>query len=620
MDLENADDSDLMVMDRLIPAAELVLQRFLVDCPADRRALYWRGTEDTVRPGSDGSLHVRAAGVLSFDTYFNSFFEAQWRRHTKLATLCLDVDVEGEATLRIHRRALGRCALVWEGTVGPGRTTIRLPDEAVSSRQHGLISIELTAGEHPMRFVAGRWRAEQPAAAVALGVVFCTFNREADITRLLTRLAAAPHAAAAIARVFIVNQGRPGLDQQPGMRDALARLGSKAQMIDQANFGGAGGFTRGLLAALDDPALTHAVLLDDDIRIEPDCMARMAAFYALCREDVVLGGHMLDLVQPTFLYEAGAVITERHWAFMPQHHGMDIGQVESLARLAEPGAVHYNGWWCCGLPLRLLRLHGLPLPCFIRGDDVEFGVRLHRAGIPTVPMPGIAVWHEPFYLKLGGWQLYYETRNMLVAAALHQMSGRRGVVLRMARQVALNLLTFRYYNVALILQGIRDFLAGPAVLQAPPLPLHAGLAAIRARFPPATIRRELVVGSQVLRRAPTGRFRSLGVLAGLMIRNAIVRTRATPARLLDVSHHNWLEMRGVEHVAVETGWDDERPTYHRSREHHRHLAAAAARLLLRLHRAYPGVADEWRAAMPHMTSAAFWRSYLGLAAGRERAP
>ena len=44
----------------------------------------------------------------------------------------------------------------------------------------------------------------------------------------------------------------------------------------------------------------------------------------------------------------------------------------------------------------------MPLPCFIRADDVEFGLRLHRDGVVTVPRPGVGICHEPFYLKVGG--------------------------------------------------------------------------------------------------------------------------------------------------------------------------------------------------------------------------
>ena len=66
---------------------------------------------------------------------------------------------------------------------------------------------------------------------------------------------------------------------------------------------------------------------------------------------------------------------------------------------------------------------------FIRGDDMEYGARLASRGVPTVSLPPVAVWHEPFYAKPPGWQLHYDLRNRLTfAAATPRWSGstRRG--------------------------------------------------------------------------------------------------------------------------------------------------------------------------------------------------
>ena len=384
--------------------------------------------------------------------------------------------------------------------------------------------------------------------------MFCTFGREAEITRLVETVANDAEAAATLARLIVVNQGKPGLASHPVMQHAALSLGMKLAVVEQGNFGGAGGFGRGILAALDDPAATHAVLLDDDILIEPDSLLRMPAFFAFCRRDMVVGGHMLDLVQPNLLYEAGAVVSDRHWEFKPQHHGLALDEPSALETLARPGAVHYNGWWCCGFPLAIVEEYGMPLPCFIRGDDVEFGLRLHMNSIPTVSMPGIAVWHEPFYLKLGAWQPFYETRNLLIAASLHLAPSRSGAVRRIGRQFAVNLLTFRYYTAALMLAAIEDFLRGPGKMHDNPAELHASLAAFRIAYPPRTTRRETVLEPQLLRRSPRTRSACIALLVYLTLRNAVAPTGTTVAKTLDVADLNWLTMRDVEHIAIERWW------------------------------------------------------------------
>ena len=294
----------------------ILLQRILIDRPVDRRSLYWRAVPfnacsisqpEVTCQGS--SLVVGRETTLSFDTYFNSFFEAQWRRYTSLDVIHLRITVKGEGILRVYRRALGRKFLVLEQPITTGQTTTRLPGEAVNFRQYGTLCLEVSAETSDLVFVAGGWWSNVPApVSVGLAAVFCTFNREAALTRLVNTLVNDPEVAAALARLIVVNQGKPSLRAHPLMQDAALCLGETLAIVEQDNFGGAGGFGRGVLAALDDPATTHAVLLDDDILIEPDSLLRLAAFFAFCRRDMVIGGHMLDLVQPNLLYEAGAIV------------------------------------------------------------------------------------------------------------------------------------------------------------------------------------------------------------------------------------------------------------------------------------------------------------------------
>ena len=602
------------------PAEMTLLQRLITDRRPERRPLYWRdsladaGAAPCVACGEAGALHVGPGGVLSFDTYFNAFFEAQWHRHTSLRTVMLRITLSAPATLRIHRLALGRKTLVREQAAGAGTAWVGIESPAINFRQHGLLCVELSAvGEEGFTFVAGAWLTEDsPAASAALAAVVCTFNREAEVGRALRTLGSDQTALDRLCRVFVVNQGRPGLLRHPEVADAADRLGRKLAVIEQGNFGGSGGFSRGLLAGLDDPAITHVVLLDDDVELEPDSLLRMAAFFAFCHRDIVLGGHMLDLLHPTTLYEAGAIVSPAHWEFLPQHFGRPIAEARELEPLSHPYAVHYNGWWCCGIPLAVVREHGMPLPCFIRGDDLEFGMRLHQRGVPTVPMPGIAVWHEPFYLKLGGWQLYYETRNMLVTAALHQPFGRAAVVRRMARQIVVHLLTYRYYATALILKGIEDFLAGPAVMREPPLPRHASLGQVRQQYRSETMARETVSHQVPLQQPPRGRLGCLALLAWLLLRNALLPSSKAPPGTILVEKLDWIALRRASHFATETWWDDRLPSYRRTREYHRPLLRQAVGLLIRLVREAPRAAEQWRAAAPHLTSIAFWHDYLGM--------
>ncbi len=492
---------------------------------------------------------------------------------------------------------------------------IVLPDPGPGFRQWGMLYAEIAAPNGPATLHAASWvvLAAKPEP-VGLALVFCTFNREREILEVLRTLGGDRQAMDLVARIIVVDQGQPGLAVHPEMATLPAAAAAKIRLVQQENFGGAGGFGRGLLEARRDRGITHVVLIDDDVRIEPESILRMHAFFSLASGEMAVGGHMLDAVRPCTLYEAGAVVGEERWALYPMRMGEDLRDPDQLASLLDIRPAHYNGWWMFGFPISFIDRVGMPLPCFIRGDDVEFGLRLSKAGLHVVTMPGVAIWHEPFYLKIGGWQLYYETRNMLVAAALHlNFQPGRAAALMMG-QFLRHLLTCRYYSAALILRGIEDFLKGPEILRGPPLLIHAPLAAMRTQYPAAVVPRERWLPQARLREPPRGPLSLIarGVRVGLdhlMRRTAI----AAPLRHLAVRDLAWHRVERFDAVAVDTYWDRDLLVLRRSREDVRALLARGVRLFPRLLGRSSKAARAWRVALPRLSSIESWERYLGLA-------
>jgi len=539
-----------------------------------------------VQANDDGALQIAQGATVSFDTYFNAVFERHWRLYTCAGALTLSLQVEGRGVVRIWRRSPDAgCALVHEQNIaGPARIT--LPLDAPHYRQAGLLWFDLTALGGPAVLLGAQWSTPGTVQPLArLGVVICTFNREPELGAVLAAIAGSEDLGTAVARVVVVNQKRPGLATRPGVRAA------------------ADGFGRGLLEALDDPAVTHACLLDDDVRVEPESRRRMAAFFSLAQDGIALGGHMLDSVRPTSLYEAGAVVLP-NWAPKPLHHGLDLCDPDALDTLLSPGAMHFNGWWMFGFPKQWIERVGMPLPCFIRGDDIEFGMRLHEAGLPTVSLPGVAIWHEPFYLKLGGWQLYYETRNALACAALHQDFAPNRVALLLLKRLLIQLLTYRYYSAALIVRAVEDSLHGPAILDGDPRPLHASLAELRSRYPDAWTRRERVLAAAPVGASPWFRLGFVLAMARALLLNWF---RASPAdalpRALRVQDLVWFRVMRSDCLAVDTHWDCDFPTFRRSQASFRRLLAAGLRATWQLRRAAPELQRAWQAAFaPHVAA------------------
>ena len=445
--------------------------------------------------------------------------------------------------------------------------------------------------------------------------VLCTFDRDAALSDLIERVAADADAAAALTGIVIVNNGPPGLPARLATARLPNGLGGRIHIVEQANSGGAGGFTRGILEARGLGA-THVILMDDDVALEPEAILRTARFYSLAATELAVAGHMLDLFRPTHLYEAGARLNDAKLALVPMHLGAELARPGALDRFLDDQPMHYNGWWFMGLPLSLVARVGLPMPCFIRGDDVEYGRRLHDAGVPLVAMAGIGIWHEPFYAKLGSWHAYYELRNMFVLAACHRPDAHRLITRIASRWIVAELLMFRYQRAALFMRAVEDFLAGPEIFTRDPRALHASLLELRAAYPVPSARREQVVPTIIPPIGPRTRLQfTVGLLRAL---TAEYHRRDNTGRIIAIEpqDHLWFRIRGADAVVVREPWEIDPPIYTRSRATYRALLHRAVPLLRRLRR-NPGVVAAWRAAHPDFTSEASWRRYLGMPLGRE---
>ena len=585
----------------------LVLQRLLLRSAPDSFWLYWRKDQ----PGA--ALELEPEATLDLDTYFNSFDETVWRRHTTLGALRVELRLSGPAQVQLWRHARGGgCLLLAEARNDADQPISLAVPRPPHPRGTGRLALRIIAGNGTVTLKAGAWVTEGSPGSVRLMPVICTYNREAPLREVVVRIAADHAVLDAIAGLVIVNNGKPGLAGRLGTEAMPRSLRDRLHIVEQENYGGAGGFVRGLLTARDLGA-SHAILMDDDVVLEPEAILRTARLYALARQDFIVGGHMLDLFQPNRLYEAGARLIDHQLAMQPLHQGADLAGPGALNRFLDPTAMHYNGWWFMGLPLALLDRHGWPMPCFIRGDDVEFGRRLHDAGVPMVSMLGIGIWHEPFYAKLGGWHIYYEFRNMLALASRHFAVPARLLSMTAMRWIVAELLMFRYQRAAFLIRAVEDFLDGPEIYRRKPGETHASLATIARAYPVGSVGRETVLPQP---QPPPGPRHRLGLAIG--VARALLSEWRRPdgtGRVIRIEprDHLWFRVRRADRVVVDEPYEIEQPLYVRSRRQFRTLLLRAWRLARRLPKAMPDAVRSWRAAHATFTTEAAWRAYLGIA-------
>ncbi|MCJ2188349.1 glycosyltransferase [Novosphingobium beihaiensis] len=398
-------------------------------------------------------------GAIRYDGLFDIFPESYWSRFTLLHSVTLRCHLSGPARLRLIRRQVDGSdaeTLLCDVVCNDVEAVLSTPLAAVGADESYLLLEVVPEDAYPEPLLSAIWETSQPAVRTpCVGLTITTFNREPFLVANLTRL----HGRMAGGRAIVVNHGPPGLEAR--LKDQLPE-NPAIRWIDQENSGGAGGFTRGMMEHRTAGDITHVLLMDDDIDLPEDIIERTTAILSYSHPEVCLGGAMFDYHHRNRLFSAGDMLLPGGFAIghVAPPEGCDISTPEGVDFLARVHRPDFNGWWCFAFPLQALDWVGLPMPCFIRGDDVEFGYRLKRAGMPTLGWPGLAVWHMPFADKSAPWHMFYDRRNSLFANARHRRVGRLAAISKLVGGFAHHLLRYDYDRVQAMTLGIAAFNMG----------------------------------------------------------------------------------------------------------------------------------------------------------------
>ena len=121
----------------------------------------------------------------------------------------------------------------------------------------------------------------------------------------------------------------------------------------------------------------------------------------------------------------------------------------------------FCGWWYLLIPLSLIDESNLPMPYFIKNDDIEYGLRVTKK---LDFLNGIGVWHEPFEKKFSMPLEYYYVRNILVTNAIHDFDTRASLYL-LIRRVGKYILYRQYYVTKIQFLAVNNFFEGFDVFQ-----------------------------------------------------------------------------------------------------------------------------------------------------------
>ena len=415
-------------------------------------------------------------GTYDFSTYFNGLSVAKLRKYTTATRFFLHLELKGAAcsVTQTHGGSFS--------THPDSVDTVHADLPASSDWQ--AIDLELavtdldvlvgfvikTSGRVSIRNSYYSFELSAEPRDIELALATTTFKKEAFIQRNIelvrTAIVESEDTIADHFHMYVIDNGRT--------LDAGALSSERITVTPNQNVGGAGGFTRGMITAMEQqPVATHILLMDDDVAVSPESIKRTYNLLRILKSEYAeafISGAMLN-------YEIG----EDQWedmghmtpegTFAPIKPPLRMSQYVDLIYNEEYKPTKdmegqmYAAWWYCCIPISAIKRNGLPLPVFVRCDDAEYGIRCN----PTfITMNSLCIWHMSFHERYNAAvERYQTTRNTMIAQATTGMAPKSDFLKELHNNIRLELKKFGYENAELCLDAFEDFLRGPKFIAQP---------------------------------------------------------------------------------------------------------------------------------------------------------
>jgi galactofuranosylgalactofuranosylrhamnosyl-N-acetylglucosaminyl-diphospho-decaprenol beta-1,5/1,6-galactofuranosyltransferase len=619
------------------PDVDRVLQRVILpreSDPLDVRPLYL-DEPDAVNSHVASRRHVEvpASARVSFASYFNAFPASYWKRWTTVEQVTLHLKVRGAGRVEVYRSKPNGDIVHLKGEpvhAEDGWHDLEFEMPLAPFEDGGWLWFDVFTENVPLEITDAAWLSDTPLPPKKMAIGTTTFSRLDDCVAALLSLGEDQAVLDVVGKIFVADQGPKKMRQHERFAELQTALGDRLEVIEQGNLGGSGGFTRALYESIEHTApgnIDQILLMDDDIAIETDSILRSNAFARAAAKPLIVGSQMLNLQARSQLHSMGEVVDLAScvWRAAPgalERHDFGERSLRDTRELHQRIDATYNGWWMCLFPREVVERNGLPLPLFIKCDDAEYSLRALTHDIPTVTLPGSAVWHEPWTDKndTKDWTVYFHLRNRLVMAALHSPYDlRKTLLLQGARSSVRRLLSMEYSTAALENKALEDFMAGPDKLFDK---LGTGLPEIQAlrkkytdaqfapsarEFPPPTF--DMVKAEQMLH--PPVHPAKIALRAGkaLMhnLRSPEPSSNDRPQVTVSANSARWFLLGNLDSAVVSNADGSGVAFRRRDPKVFRELATKTAQNYKRLIAEWPRLVEQYRAALPELTSVESWR-------------
>lgn len=432
--------------------------------------LYYRGVQCPL-DREEQILYMPELGVFDFSTYLNGCSYGKWKKYTKLQNVRLELDIQGEFDIVLVGHNMNDFTPMRQVFA---RQSFHNKERSIISLQYPQneqlrIGFDIVTKSNCMLYGGGYYGEydENDLHEVTLCIATTTCRKEEfiknNVALLKKEILENEDDMKNHFYIHVVDNGRT--------LDVDDMNGWHIKVHPNKNVGGAGGYARGMIESLqNNPPATHVLLMDDDIQVLPESIKRTYRLLTLLKEeykDAMISGAMMLYEKPEIQHEDIGTIKD-NCILNSLKGGFDQRLLMSNLRNEEDeyhyGAPnHYAAWWYCCIPADVIRKNGLPLPIFIRCDDVEYGLRCKTQ---FITMDGICVWHMGFVTKYNlAIDRYQMHRNYLIDQAVGTLPRRCDASQFIMKGFRSEMLRFNYNGAEITLKALKDFMKGPEFIE-----------------------------------------------------------------------------------------------------------------------------------------------------------
>lgn len=414
---------------------------------------------------SNRAIEFAYGGKASFDTYFNAFSSGKWSKYTIIENLQLLLEIKGEFEVLLFHAIVLNNKLVRNLIK---KENVKTKEKEIFDfdfgklRDSGVFYFEIKALKENSKLYSGNYETvyKEVTQQVKIAIDICTFKREEYVKRNVSLLCneILNNKNSVLYNKIIVN-----ISDNASSLNGVIESNEFINLMPNANLGGVGGFTRGIIETKQvekEKDISHLLIMDDDASISISAIEKTYILLSYLKEkyfDYTIGGELLRLDKLYIQYEAGALWNQGNIKALK--HLIDLRKFENVVLNEIEEKAEYAGWWYCCIPLSQIDMNSLPLPIFIHRDDIEYGIRVCKGKF--IYMNGISIWHESFEGKMPGVLEYYDIRNLAILNSIHFHDYTKRKFKRfLLKWVCINAAKYRYKYIDYNLKAVEDFCKG----------------------------------------------------------------------------------------------------------------------------------------------------------------